>query len=316
MEDYSIGQSLLIKPDISFQQITEILQNLGWQWTGEQESRPLKKNEPEFSSWTWHGKKPLLIYSFNPIARLRVLDVATVPPVLRGQLVQHLPLLNETDVNDLLFDTESRNRLLALWAIQETERLDLTPQTHRLAHDPDDQVATLASQVEKRLERMRDSRESLAISLAQLAEVAKPVIEHLNNPAATVHLKPSQEDLIKVFDPALAETISREVEQAYFQAPVADPGSDYTELQVTACNGGLLRWSNEFSDKFPQGYRNISGWIQPQWVWLAWRWQNNQGGSISFDGLVWVETRWVWLPKAYRMVSEAIRLADAPTTLQ
>ncbi|OZG70289.1 hypothetical protein BTA51_26575 [Hahella sp. CCB-MM4] len=316
MEDYAIGQSLLIKPDFTLQQIRETLQRLGWQSTGEAADSPLLKGEPEFASWTWHGRKPILIYSFNPVARLRVLDVATLPPTLRGHLVQHLPMLSETDVNDLLFDSLPRNRLLGLWALQETERLDLIPQTHRLAHDPDHQVAALAAQVGKRLESARDSRESLILSLVQLADVAVPLIEQLNNPVGTVHLKPTREELIKLFDPSLADAMIREVEQAYFRPPVADPGPDYTELKVTAANAGLLRWSNEFSDKFAQGYRNVSGWMQPQWIWLSWRWLNAQGGAVQYDGLVWVETRWVWLPKAYRMVSGAIQFADAPATLQ
>lgn len=330
MEDYAIGQSILVQPDFSFQQIASTLEKLGWQWTGDDDEEfasSLVRDEPEFSSWTWQGQKPILIYSFNPIAKLRVLDVATLPPALRGQLAQHLPLLQDNDIEDYLFDPEPRNRMLGLWAMQETERVDLCPQAHRLAFDAHPQVSELSRQVETRLEKMQEARESLMITLVQLAQVAEPVIRELNNPITTAALKPTRDDLIKLFDPALVDALIPEIEDAFRRPLLANPGIDYPNLTVSAVNGGLLRWSNEFSRKFPQGYRNISGWMQPQHIWLSWSWHNNEGGAVNYDGLVWVNQRWVWIPKVFRMVSNAIRASanankgttpygNAPTTLQ
>ncbi|GLS27832.1 hypothetical protein [Marinibactrum halimedae] len=330
MEDYALGQSLLIQPETPFDHIANTLMELGWQRSQDKANSPLLANEPEYSSWTWRGQKPILIYSFNPLVKLRVLDVATLPPALRGQLASHLPLLQETDVNDLLFDPEPTQRMLALWAMQETERVDLSPQAHRLCHDTNRQVAEIAKQVEARLEKMQESRDALMLTLTQLAQVAEPVIAELNNPAATAHLKPTHDDLCQLFDPALADAMAREVELAYETAPIANPGMDYPHLKVTAVNAGLLRWPNEFSRQFPQGYRNIAGWMQPQWIWLAWRWcksdapedkspegknEENHHAAVAFDGLVWMKTRWIWLPKAYRLVSHALQTAHRPPTL-
>lgn len=325
MEDYAIGQSLILQPNFSFQKLDAVVSRLGWQETDalSMQSAPLQQGEPEFASWTWQGQKPILIYSFNPIANLRVLDVASLPPALRGQLAQQLTLLNDHDINDLLFAEQARERLLALWAMQETERVDLIPQAHRLSHDPDHTVAELGQRVEERLQQAVESRESLAMSLVQLAQVAESVVRMLDNPAGTAALKPTREELGKLFDPSLTDELQKQVEQAYFRAPVANPGGDYPELKVHAVNAGLLRWSNEFSRKFPQGYRNIAGWMQPQWMWITWQWHSGlddtEGATttgVSYDGLVWIETRWVWLPKAFRMVSAAIRNAAAPAILQ
>lgn len=310
MMDYELGQTLLIQPETPFQQIAAAVRQLGWQSAAEGES-PLLQGEPEFASWTWGGQKPVLIYSFNPIAKLRVLDVATVPPAMRGLLAEHLPLLTDQDVDDLLFDAEPRQRLLGLWAAQETERLDLIPQAHRLRFDPDHTVARQGQKLDERLQKILSTRESLLINLRLLADVAEDVIRQLDNPLYTRQLKPTPAELEQLFDPALVDALLPEVDQLYRSAPTADPGSGYDQLAVTAANAGLLRWPNELSDRFPRGYRNIAGWMQPQWIWLTWRWHDQPGvtlpkSGIHYDGLVWVENRWIWLPKAYRLVSAAL----------
>jgi len=310
MMDYELGQTLLVQPDVPFQQIAATLQHLGWQ-PAETGQNPLLSGEPEFASWTWGGRKPVLIYSFNPIARLRVLDVATLPPAMRGLLSESLPLLQERDVDDLLFASEPRQRLLGIWAARETERLDLIPQAHRLRHDPDHSVAQQGRKLDERLQKILDSRESLLINLRLLAEVAEDIIRELDNPLYTRQLKPSPQDLHKLFDPAIAAAMIPEVDQLYASAPTADPGADYDQVAITAANAGLLRWPNELSDKFPRGYRNIAGWLQPQWIWLTWRCHDQPGqllpkGGAHYDGLVWVEDHWIWLPKAYRLVSAAL----------
>lgn len=310
MMDYELGQTLLVQPEVPFQQIANTLRDMGWH-SVDQSSEPLLSGEPEFASWTWGGHKPVLIYSFNPIAKLRVLDVATLPPVMRGLLAEHLPLLQERDVDDMLFAPEPRQRLLGIWAARETERLDLIPQAHRLSHDPDLSVAQQGRKLDERLQKILDSRESLLINLRLLAAVAEDIIRELDNPLYTRQLKPTPEDLQKLFDPSIAEVMTPEVDRLYASAPTADPGDGYDQVAITAANAGLLRWPNELSDKFPRGYRNIAGWLQPQWIWLTWRCHDQPGellpkGGAHYDGLVWVENHWVWLPKAYRVVSAAL----------
>jgi hypothetical protein len=310
MMDFNLGQTLLVKPDVPFARIANMLQALGWQSASEAQN-PLQSGEPEYASWTWGGQKPVLIYSFNPVAKLRVLDVATLPPAMRGTLAENLPLLQEHDVDDLLFDPEPRQRLLGLWAALETERLDLIPQAHRLSHDRDHSVAQQSRKLDERFQKTLESREALLINLRLLAEVAEDVIRQLDNPLYTRQLKPTAAELRKLFDPNIADALIPQVEQLYQHAPTINPGEDFSELAITAANAGLLRWPNELSEKFPRGYRNIAGWMQPQWIWLSWRCHDQPGetlpkGGVQYDGLVWAETRWVWLPKAFRLVATAL----------
>ena len=319
MLDYELGQTLLLQPEVHFQQLADTLGELGWQ-RAETAADPLASGEPEFASWTWGGRKPVLIYSFNPVVKLRVLDVATVPPGMRGLLAERLPLLQDRDVNDLLFDPEPRRRLLGLWAARETERLDLLPQAHRLRHDPDPTVADQGRKLNQRLDNILESRESLLVNLKLLGEVAEDIIRRLDDPIFTRQLKPTPTELEQLFDPDLTPALVPAMDRLYANAPTADPGDGYPELAVTAANAGLLRWPNELSDRFPRGYRNVAGWLQPQWIWLTWRWHNEPGtlnprSGVHYDGLVWVETRWVWLPHPDALVAEALEQQTPDTTV-
>lgn len=310
MDDIQLGQTLLVKPDVPFKEISAVLSKLGWQQQQAAQT-PLVEDEPEFSSWSWQGHKPFVIYTFNPVVNMRVLDVATLPPVMRGAIAEQLPILKDREIDDLLFSSVPRNRLLGLWAAQETERLDLIPQTTRLSHDPDRIVAEQARLVAERFEKILASREALMVNLRLLAEAAEEVIRRLDDPAITQSLKPSHAELVKLFDPSFADDLMMEIDNDYHRPPIAAPGDGYPQLIVTAANAGLLRWPNELSDAFPRGYRNIAGWMEPKWIWLSWRWQNEKGGSVQFDGLVWVETRWVWLPKVFRIISTLLQRASA-----
>lgn len=317
--DYNLPQTLLVTPETPFTEIRNALLQLGFRLEQQSANTPLLQDEPEFASFSWSGFKPFVLYSFNPVARLRVLDVATVPPMLRGAIAQKLPLLTDTVVNDLLFDPEPRQRLLGLWALQETERLDLLPQITRLSYDPVPVVAEQARGIEQRLERTRAAREQLLVNLQLLKEAAEPIIRDLDDPLLTPSLKPTQAELAELFDAELATPLLSAVNQLYQTPPLAKPGPEFPHLTITASNAGLLRWPNELSDKFPRGYRNVAGWMSPRFIWFSWRWTadpNPAPGAkgVQFDGLVWVEQRWVWLPKAFRLIEPLLvkRSAEKP----
>lgn len=308
MMDYQLGQTLLIAPHTSFRQIRERLLQLGFRLEQPPSQTPLLADEPEFASFTWQGRKPFVLYTFNPVARLRVLDVATVPPPLRGAIAGALPLLDDDTLKELLFSKEPRERLLGLWSLQETERLDLLPQATRLRHDPVSVVAEQAQRIEQRLRQILEAREHLLMNLRLLVDAAEPLIRQLNDPLLIPGLKPTAAELAELFDPELAPHLQPAVDELYRTPPLAAPGDQFPHLSITAANAGLLRWPNELSDKFPRGYRNIAGWMTPRYVWFSWRWTQHADGppgapGVQFDGLVWLERRWVWIPKAFRLLA-------------
>jgi len=84
--------------------------------------------------------------------------------------------------------------------------------------------------------------------------------------------------------------------------PLANPGARLDLLELTAAPAGLLRSPNELSDRFPRGYRDIAGWMNPSGTWITWAWAGARGASVRFDGLAWVDDHWCWMPKVFLVV--------------
>lgn len=305
--DNDLGQTLLVSPETPFTRIASVMEQVGLQaGTSQTSTTPLLTGEPEFFTWTWQNSKPHVIYTFNPVARLRVLDVATVPPALRGMIASQLPILDHSKISNLFFADDPRQRLLGLWAAQETEEIGLVAQAERLQNDTEAVVAEQARLVTKRLQRVADSRVEALANLRVLAEAAPKLIMRLDDPQVVTGLQPNRNDIAALFDEELADSIFKGVTDLYKTMPRAAPGDRYPELKVTAANAGLLRWSNELSDKFPRGYRDIAGWMVPNRIWLSWEYRSPEGGSVLYDGLVFLDDHWVWIPKVFRIVAPLV----------
>ena len=304
MLDYQLGQTLLIRPDTPFDGIAAALNRLGWQREdGRQDTAPLLEGEPEFATWSWRGHKPFVIYTFNPLVRMRVLDVATLPPVMRGAIASSLPLLDERGVEGLFDSDEVKERLLGLWAAQETERLDLIRDADRLTRDPEPALAGQAREVRDRLVRIDEARHQVLADLRLLTEAAPRLIARLSDPLFVRGLRPALADLQDLFDEDLTEVLDGAVTAMYAANPHAARLEPDTEIRVFAAPAGLLRWANPLSDRFPRGYRDIAGWMNPKRVWLSWTLSTASGGTVRYDGLSWLDGHWVWLPKVYRYLA-------------
>jgi hypothetical protein len=299
-----LGQTLIIRPEIPFIAIEAGLAELGWTRNPDDGTgAPLMDGEPEFATWTWQGRKPFVIYTFNPVVSMRVLDVATLPPALREAVAAKWPLLDERGIEQLFDAPIAKERLLGLWAAQETERLDLLHQAELLTRDPEPVIADQAREVCGRLRRLDESRHELLANLKILTEAAPMLIKNLSDRSYVRNLAPGQEDLTDLFDENLKPVLLRAVEAIYSQKLRVSPLAPDAVVQAVATPAGLLRWPNLLSDKFPQGYRDIAGWMNPKRIWLCWTITTPTGGTVRYDGLVWLDGRWVWLPKIYRYVA-------------
>ncbi len=300
MRDSRLPQTLILDPETRFETLARTMAQLGWQRTAGGTSESLLPGEPEAASWSWEGHKPFVIYSYNPVVHLRVLDVATLPPVFRRPLADTLPLLTEAQIEQRLFAPEPRGRLLGLWAARETERLDLIQQADRLTTDSYETVAEQAREVAARLRRIHEARLETRAQLQLLTNAAPDLIRRLDDPDFVAGLQPSRSDCEQLFDATLAEAAYSAAAQYYRSGLQLHPIDPRAEIQVWAAPAGLLRWSNEISDKFSGGYRDIAGWMASKRIWLCWRIIDPGGSRVQYDGLAWLGERWVWLPKIHR----------------
>jgi hypothetical protein len=303
MRDQRLPQTLILDPDTGFDTIERTLSILGWERKTGASADSLLPGEPEVASWTWQGHKPYVIYTYNPVVHLRVLDVANLPPVFRRALCDLLPWLNEEAVDHLFFDQDPRRRLLGLWAARETERTDLAGQAERLTYDPDSTVAEEARTVAAKLKRIGEARLETLAQLQILCQAAPELIRKLDHPDVVASLKPSLEDCELLFDRQVAQAAHQAAAEAHEDNLCLSPIEPNVVIDVTASPAGLLRWSNEISDKFPGGYRDIAGWMAPKNIWLSWTMSDPGGSRVRYDGLAWLGDRWVWLPKVYRRLA-------------
>jgi hypothetical protein len=306
-------QVFIVKPSFSYLEIEAVLKRMGWQRDGfDLGTQPLIANEPEVMTWSWTGRKPYIVYTFNPVVKMRVLDVAGLPPAMRAALANELPLLDAGAIANLFESDDIRERLLGLWAAQETERVDLIKAAQVLTHDREPALAEQAKSVCAKLERIDQARMEVLVQMKIMSEAAPQLIRQLNNPQFVQQLRPSREDLQALFDEELVDAAHSAITQLYSQ-PLAIQVPQDAELIVSACPAGLLRWPNMLSDKFPGGYQDMAGWMNPSRIWICWT-QKQPGTSVTYDGLVWLDDHWCWLPKIFRAIGPYLFSGLAGTT--
>ena len=298
----NLDQVLIVNPKCSFTEIAQAMNQMGWQRDQFELAAPsLMANEPEVATWSWKGHKPFVIYSFNPVVKMRVLDVAGVPPVLREGIARQLPLLDHLAIEKLFESDDVRERLLGLWAAQETERVDLLESARKLTQDAEPILAEQARDVCARLERINQARKEVLVQMKIMEEATPALIRRLNDPTFIQSLKPDRNDLQHLFDGELVEVALQAIEKVYADPSLRIPLAANANINAVACPAGLLRWPNMLSDKFPGGYRDLAGWMVPNRIWVCWKLES-PGATVSYDGLVWLDDHWCWLPKIFRFL--------------
>lgn len=304
LDPFGLGQTLIVAPHARVADIAAAIEATGLTREGDTTaSAPLIVGEPELVVWTRDGRKPMVIYTFNPVAKLRVLDVATVPPETRAQIAQALPLLAESDLAPLLSGPTPRDVLRGLWAARDTGRMDLTAAVARVAAQAEPPVAQEAALVKADLERLAESRLQALTVLRALEMQAEPTLARLHEPDFVRSLCPSEADCARLFDAEIATEIAEGAKRVHAQGAATSPVTPGSRIESCAAAAGLLRWPNERSEKFPRGYRRIAGWMTAERIWLTWAVQTPSGGSVRYDGLAWVDDHWIWLPKPYRLAN-------------
>ncbi len=303
IDPYALGQTLILAPEVRPEAIAAAIEAVGLTREPEaQRTPPLVSGEPELAVWTHGGGKPVVVYTFNPVARLRVLDLATVPPAMRAGIAARLDWLDEPAVAALLGGPTPRDMLRGLWAARETGRLDLLAAVARLAAQAEPLVAQEAAQVRADLERLAEARLQALAGLRLLEAQAQPLLETLHRPGVARGLCPDATECAALFDAEVAATVAQGAQRLHAAGAAPAPPPAGARFLACAAGAGLLRWPNERSARFAQGYRRIAGWMAPERVWLTWTVQGSNGGQVRYDGLAWTGSRWVWLPKPYRLL--------------
>ncbi|WP_134498141.1 hypothetical protein [Microvirga pakistanensis] len=306
MDPFLLPQTLILPLGTLFADIEACLSDLGFsQAESGVVTRPVLPGEPELARWRFRGGLPIVEYSFNPVVSLRLLEVATVPPELRGKIAERLRPLPPEAVTVALASDDTRQQLFGVWAAVETERIDLIYEVTKVYEAS---RGVLREEAEAALHRLGDRanmRMEMLQAVQMIREAAMDVLTSIRSPESLVELMPDENDCAELFDASIAGKV--------FDALDAQgaPGRRVQALpsalsDVSPAPAGALRWPNELSDRFPRGYRRIAGWMVPSRIWLAWTGREPDGGVLRMDGLVFVNGRWVFLPKPWRLIEPMI----------
>jgi hypothetical protein len=305
-DPFLLPQTLILRPETGFAEVEACLSGMGFsQAEAGTVARPVLPGEPELANWRHRGGLPVVQYSFNPVVRLRLLIVATLPPEMRGRIAARLDPLPSEAVPNALASEDDRRRLFGVWAAVETERIDLI---HEVTRVHETSRAVLREEAEAALHRLgdlADARLEMLAAAQLIREAAMEVISGLGAAEALAELLPGEADCQALFDGGIAERAWQAVRQRGRPARgIGAPPATSTDIAVAPA--GALRWHNELSTRFPRGYRRIAGWLEPSRIWLAWTGRERDGGTLFRDGLAFVNGRWVYLPKPWRIVEPLI----------
>jgi hypothetical protein len=128
-------------------------------------------------------------------------------------------------------------------------------------------------------------------------------------PDEILGLQPAEEDYLEVFAAEVAQPLAEAYDQLWKRPPRVSPGPARRDLRVHACPASLFGADNPFARRFPTGYQSIAPALNPDRVWLAWRYSApGRDTGLAFDGLVFVRGNWVWFPKPFDVISRAPRV--------
>lgn len=142
---------------------------------------------------------------------------------------------------------------------------------------------------------------SIEIIRAQVMPLLK-ALAHDTDGELIMQIKPREEDYTRVFL-GVAADVARETYTALWETnpPKMSQIQHPVEVRCFVSPAGMLREDNELSRQFPQGYRAIAHWLNPNRVWIAWKYiKTGQSSGQAFNGLVWVDDHWAWFPKPFR----------------
>jgi hypothetical protein len=301
-----VTPTLVLHPDCSFADLSRRCAEAGWRLV-EQATKPIVPGEPEYAVFERTAER--LVYTFNPVCLLRVLDCAAAEPGLPA-----VPATDAPTVLTWLAAQDERTVLRGILAAGALGAPELaTPVAAHQTH-PRAAIADAAVRTATALTLAHDALSAQAQGLAAidvLAERLIPLLRGLYQPGGEnllAALRPGPDDYARTFVPE-AVAAARDAYETYLATPYRlGPATRDSRVECHVAPAGMLTYDNSLSRHFPGGYAAIAPLLQPQRVWVAWKSiEPGRSAGMAYDGLVWLDDHWVWFPKPYRVLRELSR---------
>lgn len=288
-----VARRVVLDPGCRFEEIAGWIEGGGWHRATAPALPPLFPGEPEAAAWVWPGTSCVrVVYSYNPVIRLRSLDLTAVPASWRRVIVQGLVPLG---VDDLLarLSGDRRSRLLAVHGLTEIEAVEALP---RLAERREDRELRAA---------LEQAIEALArISVAQ--ELAKTSAGTLATAVADALPEALAPDL-DLLDALLADEVIPGVRAAYAAPP--DRPRVVGRPTVEPVPAFALRSPGRWASLLAPAWGDVAPWLVDGPVWCAARF-----GGTRIDGVVAWRGAVAWFPRLPRVLRDVVEARGIPLT--
>jgi len=125
----------------------------------------------------------------------------------------------------------------------------------------------------------------------------------VENNALIRSLQPRADDWAKVWVPNFADSMRAGYESLWQNPPPMGVAGDKSQLDAYFAMSQMFSYPNPFTERFPGGYRRIGPALQPDRLWIAWRYHRfDEAAGHFFDGLVWIDDHYAWFPKPWRIL--------------
>ena len=313
--------NLIIDPSFTFSDLTTALGSAGWSLASSA-SRPLVPGEPEHAAFA-RGDE-ILQYTFNPVCRFRVAELASEPDADTARLLHRVA---PTDVLEWLASPDERTALRGLLAARLEPDVRyaspvwaLTAHPHKALADASlrasDAIhhATTPSEPRRSATGPKAPSDARAVALAFIDTIRRqidPLLRSLANDSdgsVLRSLRPRADDYARVFSADAVDAARAAYESMWNDAPRVEVPPLNTHLEVHVAPAGMFASENELSAHFPTGYRHIAHLLNPHRAWVRWTYARpGQPNGVSFDGIVWCDDHWAWFPKPFRALAAHAR---------
>ncbi|MGC1494425.1 MAG: hypothetical protein WA790_01360 [Sulfitobacter sp.] len=306
-KDPELGQVLVLDPALEFDAIVDALTQIGLSRDPiDRTISTLPGGGPAVATFSIDGAAPRITYSCNPVVNLKVLEVGTASPFLRGKIADVLALVPQAGVEAWISSGEERQMLRGFWAAVETERIDLMQIIARIGLDKKSLITSEANRAKDRLVDIDSARMSVLGSMGMVCEVGQQVTQSLCDPAALDAMLATPDDMADLFTPDISGAAADICDKHMLKMRKGPMLAAQSVEDIGAAPAGLLRGYSMLTRRFPIGLRDVAGWMVPNVIWLCWTGRDPNHGTMQFDGLAFTGERWLYCPRPHRILMQAL----------
>ncbi len=284
----------VLDPEFRYADLRESLP--GWREV-QASAMPILPGEPEHALLE-RDDGARIAYTFNPVCRLRVVEVGEGMDAVLAQL----PLVEDADIATWLDSAQEREVLRGILATRLQPGSALLHRVEALQPA----VARAAQTLTAEFHQVSTDLSVLAATgaLKLIEEQLRPLLLALANDTdgtLSSGLRPRPGDAALAFTAEAAAAAEQAYDAIWQESPHVERFPVIGELRIHLAPAGMLADDNVLSHSFPGGYRAIAPLLQQHCVWAHWKYiKPGHDAGMAYDGLVWLRDHWAWFPKPYR----------------